>query len=220
MPLAPVPTAPVDHFFTPDYFSPYYFAPLAKSGTGETGGSVSSQFFAPTYFSPFYFPPLLLKKPDTPPAEDETTYGDRDAFRQMTKALKALGVFADVIFGTTADRRPSGADATPVLVVTPVGWEETDEVDPTELLRRVFFKLTVVVRDEDPLTRFEQLDELSSLVQDAVDGSDLGGGALPALTTLRRGTYDANPIHPEQRATLHGEFSYLIQSAQGHSAAR
>ena len=46
---------------------------------------------------------------------------------------------------------------------------------------------------------YQQLDRLTSVVQDALDGSDLGGGCLPALTKLRRGGLDPSARHPERR---------------------
>jgi hypothetical protein len=160
----------------------------------------------------------------TPPAPP---YRDRDAYAAILSALKATGVFAEVDFGTSLDEAAIAADRVPLTVVTPVEWAELDDADPMVYLRRVVFSLVIVVRDEDASQRFEQLDRLTSVVQDAIDGSDLGGGCIPALTVIRRGRYSvmrrgnssALSNHPEQRVSLIGEFTYLIPAQIGHDTS-
>jgi hypothetical protein len=191
----------------------YYFEPFVGAAQPQPLGPV--RYFAQAYFSRYYFPSLSTGDPT--PQQGGVPYSDRDAYAALTAVLNSTGMFADVAFGTTADRRPAGADLTPIAVITPVWWAEADDVDPFVIVRRVAFDLTVIVRDEDPVARFEMLDQLTELVQDAIDGADLGGGCLPALTMLRRGDYDPNPVYPEQRVFLRGEFTYLIPSLNGHS---
>jgi hypothetical protein len=200
-------------YFASDFFSPYYFAPLAWTAHQP---SSPVRYFAPSYFSAYYFPPLLGDDSLTP---GTTPYSDQDAYTAMITALEGTGVFADVAFGTTADQRQGGADLIPAAVITPVWWSEVDDVDPSVVVRQVTFDLTLIVRDEDPFMRFKSLDRLTALAQNAIDGTDLGGGCLPALTLLRRGGYDPSPVYPEQRVVLRGEFTYLVPNLNGHSAA-
>jgi hypothetical protein len=200
-------------YFAPSFFSPFYFAPIASVASQPSG---PTRYYAPTYFSRYYFPTLFASA--TPQAAEDGPFTDRGAYAAMAQALEGTGSFAVVTFGTTADRRPAGVDLTPAAVITPVWWDEIDDVDPYVIVRRVGFDLTIIVRDEDPVARFGQLDSLTGLAQDAIDGADLGGGCLPALTMLRRGSYDPNPVHPEQRVVLRGEFTYLIPSLNGHTA--
>jgi hypothetical protein len=175
-----------------------------------------ARFFAPTFFSPYYFPSLVAAGRQ---GSGVSAYRDRDAFVAILAALSATGEFADVFFGTTPDDRAGGADRTPAAVVTPESWTEDDETDPIVFVRRVSFKISLIVRDEDPLTRFDSLDRLSSVVQNALDGTDLGGGCLAALTKMRWGLFDADARHPEQRVVLRGEFAYLISDLDDHNTS-
>ena len=83
-------------------------------------------------------------------------------------------------FGTTLDRRAAGADRMPRPRSSPrtAGPRSTTSTR-SDLVRRVTFTLTLVVRDEDPAARFDALDRLTSVAQNAIDGSDLGGAACP-----------------------------------------
>ena len=172
------------------------------------------RYFAPTFYSPYYFPSLVGGAGSA--GTGVSPFRDSHAYGAIAAALTATGAFADVAFGTTLERRAAGADRTPAAVITPDAWAELDDVDPVEIVRRVFFTLTLVVRDEDPVARFDALDRLTSVAQNAIDGSDLGGATLPALTLLRRGRFDPGSRHPEQGVILHGEFTFLIPSLTGH----
>ncbi len=174
-------------------------------------------FFAPTFYSPFYFPSLVASGGSAGSAV--SPFRDNDAFGAMVTALTATGEFADVAFGTTLDRMAAGADLMPAAVITPESWTEIDDVDPVWLVRKVTYTLTLVVRDDDPVARFDALDRLTSLAQNAIDGSGLGGTCLPALTLLRRGRFDPNSKHPEQGVIIHGECAFLIPSLTGHDSS-
>ncbi|MCA1684595.1 MAG: hypothetical protein LC745_01135, partial [Planctomycetia bacterium] len=108
------------------------------------------------------------------------------------------------------------AGSAPAAVITPEGWDELDDADPVQLVRRASYTLTLVARDEDPAARYDTFDRLTSVAQNAIDGKDLGGGCLPSLTLLRRGRFDPGSRHPEQGVILHGEFTSLIPSLTGH----
>ena len=176
--------------------------------------------FAQTYFSSQYFPPLYFASTALtivgPPSSPTAGYRDRDAYAAIVAALVATGALAQVTIGQPPGRALVGPDRVPLAVVTPEGWEEEDDADPIVNVRHVSYSLTLVVRDEDVTERYQQTDLLTSVVQDALDGSDLGGGCLPALTKLKRGRFDLGARHPEQRAILAGEFSYLISTRAGH----
>ena len=88
-------------------------------------------------------------------------------------------------------------------------------MDPNVLIRQVAYSLTLLVRDDDPFTRYSQLEGLTALAQDAINHNDLGGGSLAALTILRRGSM-TTMSPPEQSVVLDGEFAYLIPSMNSH----
>jgi hypothetical protein len=205
------PAAPFGYFAC-DFFTPFYFPPLQMA---PLPGTQPGRYFAPAFFSPFYFAPLLPNYADSPD-EPEGPYRDGNAFAAVIAALEATEQFGAVVFGTTADCRPVGADLTPVAVITPDRWSESDDADPSVVLRQVVFSLTLIVREEDSASGFDQLDRLTCLAQNAIEGSDLGGGSLKTLTRVRSGNYDAEAPYPEKRVVLHGEFSYLIPSPNSH----
>jgi hypothetical protein len=124
--------------------------------------------------------------------------------------------FSDVLFGNPLDQGMISASSSPIAIVTPDRWTEYDDADPTVIVRQVFYVVTLLVRDEQAGLRYNALDRFSSIVMNALDGSSLNGGCLPALTKIRQGRYDTSSRHPEQRLQLRGEFSYLIQSFTTH----
>jgi hypothetical protein len=200
-------------YFCSDFFSPYFFPSYSRVST--PGGDQPTLYFAPTYFSPFYYPPLTtLATVGTPVAASD--YRDRHAFDAAVALLKVTGEFADVTFGTTPDGRRTAADSTPVAVITPCSWWESEDADPTLVIRSVSFTVSLIVRSDDVDSGFAELDRLSCVVMNALDGSSLAGGCLLALTRVRLGTYDASSPYPELVVTLQCECVYLIQSPTAH----
>jgi hypothetical protein len=193
-------------YYTPTYFPVSYF--YASSVTAPPSSTVMSPYNAPTYFSLSYFygsPPLV---PTTGPSEPRGH--DQDAYSALLAMLKATGVFEEVILGAATQRSQAGADTYPLAVVTPKGWEEFDDYDPTSILRRASFSITVVVKSLDGGPTYDLLDQLSSTIQSVVDRSDLGGICLAPLTKIRAGSYDPSTHYPEQTVDLEGGFSQLI----------
>jgi len=180
--------------------------------------------FTESYFSAAYFSPMYFAAPGTgnvvsAPPPPPPGYRDRDAFAAIVAALESTGEFAAVVLGSPADRALVGADRAPMAVVSPTDWDEEDDADPVFNVRHVSYTLTLICRGEDHEVRYEQLDRLTSVVQDALDGSDLAGGCLPALTKFRRGRPDPSARHPEQRLVLAGEFTDLINTQAGHDTS-
>ena len=176
--------------------------------------------FAQDYFSSSYFPPVYFASSseisaEIDPAVPVSGYRDRDGYAAIVAALKSSGEFAEVVFGLPLNRYAISPDRIPLAVVNPAGWVEEDDVDPIVNVRRVSYTLTLLVRGEDGFGRFQQLDRLTSVVQDILDGSDLGG-CLPGLTKLRTGRPDPGARHPEQCLILSGSFTYLIYTQFCH----
>ena len=135
---------------------------------------------------------------------------DQGAYAALLQVIEGIGAFEEVIFGDASQRSRAGADAYPLAVVTPIGWEEVDDHDPTLLARRASFAITILVKGESGGPEFDALDLLASATQDAVDGSDLGGTSLAALTKIRAGRYEQAAHHPERSLVLEGSFTTLI----------
>jgi hypothetical protein len=176
-------------------------------------------YFDPSYFSPTYFGPLGAIAPGGR-GSSMTAFRDRDAFAAILQALNATGEFAEVAFPAALDTSPVGASRTPLAVVVPVQWAEDPDASSMAMIRRVTYNLILVARAESPRDRFETLDRLTSIAQNALEGSTLGGFCMPPLSHLRRGQFDAHSRHPELRLAIEGGFSYLIDSPNGHNVAR
>lgn len=175
-----------------------------------------ANYWTPDYFAPSYFPPLVSASGPLPATEPG--YRDRDAYAAIAAGLQATGEFACVLLGQAIETNPVSPDQLPLALIVPGEWVEEDDVDPTVNLRQVSYSLILWVRDEDPAQRYQKLDLLTSIAQNAIDGSDLNGGCLRNLTKLRRGRFDNKPRQPEQNVTLKGSFSYLVATHTGHDS--
>ncbi len=175
-------------------------------------------YFAPSYFSPYYFTSLASISDTTqPPSDTPLEYRDRDAFNAICKLLESTGEFASVNLGTVIDKGSISIDRLPLAAIQPQEWLESDDSDPTLLLRQVVFDIIVVCRAESPEVAIDTAGRLSSIVQNSLNGSSLNGGCLPALTMIRHGKlHRKTSRYPEQRTILRGEFSYFVQSIDGH----
>lgn len=176
-------------------------------------------YFDPSYFSPTYFGPLGAIAPGDK-GSLMTAFRDRDAFAAILQALKSTGEFAEVAFPADLDASPVGANRTPLAVVVPIEWAEDPDTSSMASIRRVTYNLILVARAESPRDRFETLDRLTSIAQNAIERSTLGGFCMPPMSHLQRGVFDPKSRHPELRLTIEGAFGYLIDSPNGHSAAR
>jgi hypothetical protein len=193
------------------YDSPRYFAPSYFYGPSSTSPTGLLPYNASTYFAPSYFYGPSSASDSVPVVPMPTPVrGDHNSYLTLIELLNATGMFEEVIFGAATQRGQAGADTYPLAVLTPKGWEESDDVDPTSIVRRVTFSITVVVTSQDGLPQFDQLNRLSCAIKTAIDGSNLDGTCLPALTRIRSGHYVYSNHYPEQSIDLEGEFSSII----------
>ena len=204
--------APYD---APTYFPPAYFYSAAAPAPAPPASGVSP-YNAPAYFPPSYFyGGLSASTPVPTPVPVVTVPQGRDqaAYLALLALLGTTGVFEEVIFGAATQRGLAGADSYPLAVLTPKGWEESDDFDPMLIVRRVSFVITIVVKSEDASPQFELLDQLASSVENVVDRSDLDGTCLSPLTRIRAGRYEYSGHYPEQSVDLEGEFASLIDAS-------
>jgi hypothetical protein len=196
-------------YFAPTYFPPSYFY-VANSQASSSTSTGTTPYNAPTYFPPSYFydgggvsstPVLGVPEPQG---------RDQAAYAALLGLMQATGVFEEVVYGAATQRSQAGADSYPLAVLTPRGWEEFDDYDPTSIVRRVTFGITIVVRCHEGCPQFDQLDRLSSSLLSVVDFSDLNGSCLPFLTRVRAGRYEFSAHYPEQSLALEGEFFSII----------
>jgi hypothetical protein len=197
-------------YYAPTYFPPSFFYGAAVTDSTTT---VGMSYYAPTYFPPSYFYATGASSSPTPtPVSNGTVASGRDqeSYAALLSLIRGLGIFEEVIFGAAIQRNQAGADCYPLAVLTPKGWEESDDYDPTSIVRRVTFAITIVVLSRDGEPQFDQLDRLSSAILQVVDFSGLGSLSLPPLTRIRLGRYESSTHYPEQSVELEGEFFSLI----------
>ena len=193
----------------PTYFPPAYFYGGGPADANPTEGR--TPYNAPTYFpSTYFYGGLAASDPVSAPS---VRFPGRDggSFAALIDLLRETGALDSVVFGDPTRRSGSGANTHPLAIVTPRGWEEADDVDPTLLVRRVMFTIRLVIRvDDDDESPFDQLDQLAAVVQARVDQSDLNGQCLAPLTKIRAGRYQATSQYPEWSIDLDGEFTSLV----------
>ncbi len=198
-------------YYAPTYFPPAYF----YGGAGDSPAPTDPTLGQTPYNTPTYFPPSFfyggLTSSSPPPSVPKRLPGrDGGCYAALVALLEAIGVFNSVVFGDPSQRSRPGADADPVAIVTPQGWEEADDTDPALDVRRVTFTIRVVIRVGDDASPFDRLDSLAAAVQAQVDRSSLNGQCLPALTKIRAGHYQSSSQYPEWSVDLDGEFALLI----------
>ena len=190
-------------------------APPSSSDESQGGSTPSTRnrtpYYASSYFSPFYFYGGVV--PQTPTGPGRTSGRDAGCYAALVDRLAALGSFDSVIFGEPTRRASAGAESHPLAIIIPRGWVETDETDPLLWVRRVLFTIRVVVRVEEDLVPFDELDQLAGLVQDQIDHADLGDHCLPPLSKIQAGRYGAACQYPEWSIDLDGEFAVLVDPA-------
>ncbi len=205
-------TMSVSSFYPPTYFPTSFFY-LAVTTATSTTPTALTPYNAPSYFpsSYFYGNGISSTPTPTPIANVGDLPGrDQEAYTVLMTLIQGLGCFEEVILGSAIQRDQVGAGCYPLAVVTPRGWEESDDYDPTLIVRRVNFGITIVVQSRDGETRFEQLDRLASSILGVVDFVGLGSLSIPPLTRIRAGRFEFLSHYPEQSIELEGEFCTLI----------
>ena len=202
------PTQGPTPYNAPTYFPVSYFYGGATAAVDPTQGP--TPYNPPTYFPPSYF--YDGSSPAAPPSAVVQRIPGRDGgcYTALVAALEGIKLFDAVIFGEPSSRRAPGADSHPLAIITPRGWEETDDTDPVLDVRRVMFTVRIVIRVENDISPFDRLDRLAAAVQAQIDGADLNRQCLPALTKIRAGRYQASSQYPEWSVDLDGEFAILI----------
>lgn len=142
--------------------------------------------------------------------------GDRDIHRDIVARLIDIGDFDAVEIGHPKEfDEIFPADRQAVTLVTPIGWDELDDADSEEVVRKLRYTLTLAVREHDPELRYELLDRFANAAADALDGRSLADLTEPAFTKLRQGRY-GDPTGPEQRITIAGEAQYRVIGFDTH----
>lgn len=165
-------------------------------------------YLAPRYFATNYF---KAASPVLPRASTVVT--DRLIFRRICSILDGTRRFGRILLAASDRPTPIPFHFYPLAIVQPSRWVETEDATATELIKSVHFLITLSVRHTGAIAGFEELDKLTCLAQNLLDGSDLGGIALPELTRLSRGAM--RPSRGELRVVLEGVAAYVVNRVSG-----
>jgi hypothetical protein len=168
--------------------------------------------------------PFDALPPNTAPdllSDPEPAHGFRDWYvlEAIRDLLAETDAFDDVYLSELPDGRGRGAGELKVAILEPVDWDELDESDDPDDVQdtvRMRFRLTLIVREEDPVLRDREVDRLLNVCKNAIDGQPLVvGQTIPGWTKLRKGKWE-KPITPERRMTITGETAYFVDGDDQH----
>ena len=146
---------------------------------------------------------------------------DYDVLDDVRARLVATKEFDAVYRSALPETKGQSAGDRFAAAVEHRSWEELSEsADPSVIqsTRKLKWRLTLLVRDDDPEVRERELDRLLAVAQDALDGQSLAGVTLPDWTYLSSGVYeDAKP--PEQHMRVEGYCAYYIEGWAGHDGS-
>lgn len=170
-------------------------------------------------------PPLLLwwflSRPaaPTPPPTPPTplAYRDWDVIEAIQAVLDATGSFDVVQIGALPSAHGDQAAHANAVFLEYLGWREQDEWDDEDTIGQSVtseFRITLMVRDDDPLVRDRRADQLTNVCRDALQAKALISGFLnPDRTRLKQGSWQT-PTAPTRVVIIAGEYSYDISGSQ------
>jgi hypothetical protein len=168
-------------------------------------------------------PPNVIPPNSAPDllSEPQPAHGYRDWYvlEAIRDLLQETRQFDDVYLSELPEARGRGAGELKVAVLEPNDWEELDESDDPDDVQdtvRMRFKLTIIVRAEDPELRDREVDRLVNICKNTIDGQPIVlGQTIPGWTKLRRGKWDPAKA-PERRQTITGETAYWVDGETEH----
>lgn len=147
---------------------------------------------------------------------------DWSILEAVQAALKETGEFDDVYLSDLPESRGRGAGELKLAIIEPQEWDEIDardDPDDVEDTVQIKFRLTLIVRHGDPVSRDAEVDRLLNVAKNVVDSQTLVRGlTIPGWTKLRRGRWE-RAVAPERRMTITGETAYWVSGDDQHDEA-
>lgn len=143
--------------------------------------------------------------------------------------LEATGKFEATVLGTGGDgtETPVPADAANHVTLWLGRWQNNDDdagydggAVSVKHVREFFVALTVRQGGDDdaPRRRENRLSRLESVILNTLNGSDLGGNAIPFWTRIQV-SQPGDPRNPESGSTMTGRFGYFVGAVDGFDDA-
>ena len=164
----------------PDYFPPSYFPPdyfgSAPAAAGAGGGYWTGAYFAASYFGGSN--PSPGGSPAIPPAPSPSAsgppVGDAAVFSDLIGVVRSVPPFDQMMGSVLYEVGPRDFQPSPYAWFIPLRWSESLDDDGVTRLRKVWFRLTLVVSG-DPAQNAAALHALAAAIADAVDLSTPAG---------------------------------------------
>ncbi|WP_169973644.1 hypothetical protein [Tautonia rosea] len=137
---------------------------------------------------------------------------DCDAYDAMISCLAATRLFGSLRLDDV-ERSNEASIASPLAIISPGSWTESRTDDPTRLIRRITYRVTLRVRGDDLRTRFLETDRLAHEVIARLNGANFGEGCVPSLSTIQRGESRLSAGNGEAICELVGTFSFLVPAS-------
>jgi hypothetical protein len=143
---------------------------------------------------------------------------DRDVRNAAHDLLMATGVFSDVDLATAPTDYASGVVGADSIMLDPIDerpephWDRGG-LDGVIVTSR--FRLTIIVRDEDPIVRDERAERLLGVCLNTLSDVSLAGLTFPAFNRWADVRWLV-PVHPERKIAAVFEYRYLVDSSHSH----
>lgn len=134
-----------------------------------------------------------------------SSYSDTQGYTAILAIVEA-GQGVEQIWCGATPPHDFTSQSYPLVWVRPIGWEQVEDTDPPEPLRRCDFELRICAKGDGSLSTFARLDDLASELVEAIQHQGLGG-AIPGLSLFTKGKHESS--HQVEQLTVSGSFSYL-----------
>ena len=139
---------------------------------------------------------------------------DRDVRAAMALALSATGAFdAEGVWLWSPENLGQGTSVGRAVQIEPGNSNVANPWDAQPwggILIQSQVKVTLLYRDEDAQKRDEGAENLLQVCQNALNGQNLAGLTLPALTCFLNWSW-LNPQPPERQITSIFQYSYIVE---------
>ena len=207
------------NYFPRSYFPSDFFGEALPSSDDPITNTYRGGYFASSYFGgtgAFVLTPAGVL--DEPLSDASCLIWIRDRL-QSSGYLEWVGIGRTTHQGNNNDY--------PAAWIYPVGFSESDDVDPYQPTRKLSYAIYLVVKPEDPLddlASIKALDRLSNQVANLLSGNG-PEGCIGALSRVETGKYDVIPLGTRDKPAigtqtsgiyLFGTVAYLIEGQLGH----
>jgi hypothetical protein len=154
-----------------------------------------------------------------PDAQPRWMLRERDVRRAVRDTLEASGYFDGIYLGSLPEQRGRSSGDLTAATIEPISTRETDHWDASPTAAAdltATLRITVMARDADEEIRDETAERLVNIANNALNGSTLGGLAMPQFTQVQGWTW-LPAVAPERRIRVEFRFRYFVAGNQQYN---